>query len=146
VNQKGSFNAPFGRFKNPNTCDETNLRAVSARLHQGVFAQYEEFSAVTHRAAEGDLVYFDPPYVPLSPSSNFTAYTPDGFGFHQHQALRDVALVLKQKGAHVIVSNSACPIVEDLYADHFKIERVQARRNINSKGAGRGPIDEFIIT
>lgn len=146
VNSKGKFNTPFGKRKNPTICDEPTLRAAARALHSGVTIRLDDFMKVSERAAPGDLVYLDPPYVPLNPTSAFTAYTPDGFGLAQHEALRDVALVLKRRGVHVIVSNSACEAVERLYADKFRIERVQARRNINSKGGKRGPIDEFIIT
>lgn len=146
VNKAGQFNSPFGHRKTANICDEPTLRAAHKALHAGVSITRENFAKVVDRAAPGDLVYFDPPYVPLNPTSSFTAYTTDGFGLHQHEALRDLALILKNKGAHVIVSNSACDTVEKLYADKFKIERVQARRNINSKGGKRGPIDEFVIT
>ncbi len=146
VNKAGKFNTPYGKYKNPKICDEQNRRAVARALHAGVTVTRENFVKVVDRAAEGDLVYFDPPYVPLTQTSDFTAYTPDGFGLAQHEALRDVALILKNRGVHVVLSNSACETVEKLYADKFRIERVKARRSINSKGGKRGPIDEFIIT
>ena len=78
VNKKGKFNVPIGRYKNPKICDADNLRACSAVL-QGVEIHHQGFDAVLERAGSGDFVYFDPPYVPVSATASFTAYTSDGF-------------------------------------------------------------------
>lgn len=145
VNSKGQFNTPFGKYKNPTICDEKNLIAVAAALHNGVIVNYEDFLAVEGRAQEGDFVYFDPPYVPLSETSNFTGYTAGGFGYASQVTLRDLALRLKQKGVHVLLSNSASPVVEELYGKDFSLEPVAARRNINSVGTARGAIKEYLI-
>ena len=146
VNSKGQFNAPFGKFRNPTICDEANLCAVAAVLHNGIVINQEGFEAVETRAQEGDFVYFDPPYVPLSPTSNFTAYTPGGFGLGEHTALRDLAARLKARGVHVLLSNSGSPLVEELYGSSgFTLEPVMARRNINSVGTARGAIKEYLI-
>ena len=144
VNKSGQFNVPFGRYDNPNICDETALRLASTAL-QGVDIRQEDFSGVLDRAVAGDFVYFDPPYVPLSQSSSFTAYTQDGFTSNDQARLRDVALELKARGVTVLLSNSSSPSVDELYATGFTVERVPANRSINSKGAARGAIDELII-
>lgn len=144
VNKKrGTFNVPWGRYKNPNTCDEPNLRAVSTRL-QGVQILLQDFEAIRDLPAAGDFVYFDPPYEPLSPSSNFTAYTAHGFGPAEQERLRDLALALKSRGVHVLLSNSSAPLILDLYRDGFEVELVQASRSINSVGEGRGKIAEVL--
>ena len=72
-NRAGQFNVPFGRYVNPTICDEPNLRAASAILQQ-VDIACRRFDSVLGYAKEGDFVYFDPPYVPLSPTANFTTY------------------------------------------------------------------------
>ena len=79
VNQKGEFNAPFGRYKNPAICDEKNLRAVATAL-ENVTITCGDFEACLQEVREDDLIYFDPPYHPLSTSSSFTSYTSDNFG------------------------------------------------------------------
>lgn len=144
VNSKGKFNVPFGRYTDPAICDERTLRAASEAL-RGVEIRQEDFAAVLDRAVPGDLVYFDPPYVPLSASSSFTAYTPDGFTLKDQERLRDVARQLKARGVHVLLSNSSSEAVDALYADGFAVRRVGATRAINSKGSARGAIDELII-
>ena len=144
VNSKGRHNVPFGRYSNPTICDEPALRAASAAL-QGVDIQREDFAAVAERAVAGDFVYFDPPYVPLTASSNFTAYTADGFTSNDQVRLRDLALQLKGRGVRVLLSNSSSPAVEALYAEGFEVWRVPANRGINSKADARGAVDELII-
>ena len=78
-NSKGLFNVPFGRYKNPMICDEENLREVAKAL-KWTRLRTQCFQAVLDDAEPGDLVYFDPPYHPLSDTANFTAYHRGGFG------------------------------------------------------------------
>lgn len=142
--RRGTFNVPWGRYKNPNTCDAANLRAVSARL-QGVEIRHQGFEQLREQPQAGDLVYFDPPYEPLSVSSSFTAYTEHGFGPKDQERLRDLARELKARGVHVLLSNSSAPLILDLYRDGFQVDLVMASRAINSVGAGRGKVAEVII-
>lgn len=143
VNSRGEFNVPFGDYKNPTIVDEKNLRACSARL-QGVSLRLQSFEKVVEDAQQGDFVYFDPPYVPLSATSHFTGYTKEGFSDDVQLRLRDVCIALDRKGVKVMVSNSSAPLIHDLYRD-FRIEIVYAPRAINSKGDKRGRIEEVIV-
>lgn len=145
VNKAGKFNVPFGKYTNPTICDSDLLRACSdVMIGTGTFVEKVGFEAVMTRAEPGDLVYFDPPYLPLSETSDFTAYTNTGFNFNEQVRLRDVALRLKQKGVYVMLSNSDAPRIRELYSD-FEIDSVMAARSINSKADGRGKISELII-
>jgi DNA adenine methylase len=143
VNAKGHFNVPFGRYENPLICDAENLRACQRRL-RNVELIHGTFLVIEDRVAPGDLVYFDPPYVPLSPSSSFHQYTPGGFSADDHRALRDLCRRLDERDVPFMVSNSDAPLVRELY-DGFRVERVRAPRAINSKGGRRGLVDELII-
>lgn len=144
VNSRNVFNVPFGRYVNPKICDEPNLRACSAAL-QGVEILRDDFTSVLKRAHKGDFVYFDPPYVPLSATSYFTGYTADGFGPERQVHLRDVALKLKGKGVHVLLSNSSAGFVREIYSQGFELEEVHAARNVNCRGDGRGRILELVM-
>ncbi len=145
VNSKGHFNVPFGRHGNPTLCPAALLRACSAAL-QGVEVRHADFAEVVERAEAGDLVYFDPPYVPVSNTAYFTSYTKDAFGPDAQRRLRDVAVKLKQRGVHVLLSNSDAPFVRELYGTGaFTLHEVQATRGINSNAAARGPVGELII-
>lgn len=145
VNRRNRFNVPFGRHKNPTICDEATLRACSAAL-AGAAIEVADFEAAVAPAVAGDLVYFDPPYVPLSVTSSFTSYTSSGFGRDAQVRLRDLALALKQRGVHVLLSNSSADFVRDLYQPGFTIAEVSATRLVNSKATGRGAILELVIT
>lgn len=147
VNKDGFFNVPFNhQAKMPKICDVPNLLNVSRLLKQ-TFIYCEPFQAACQRAEYGNFYYFDPPYLPISATSNFTSYTQDGFRYIDHVDLRDCAIDLLEKGVHVLLSNSAAPAIRELYADekYFRIHEVNAARSINSDGEGRGKIKEFII-
>ncbi len=143
VNSKGQFNVPFGRFTNPNICDETNLRACHKALAKTDLA-VRDFSAILRIAKPGDFVYFDPPYVPVSKTSDFTAYSRDKFGEAKQIELATVFATLAKKGVYVMLSNSDAPLVRELYRD-FQIVPVDASRSINSKGEKRGPVGEVVV-
>ena len=144
VNKKGGFNVPMGRYKDPRVCDAVNLRAASSVL-QGVTIRHEGFDGVLERACEGDFVYFDPPYVPVSATSSFTAYTSDGFNLADQERLRDIACALKERGVHVMLSNADHPRVRKLYTPGFRKHTIQVGRAINSAATRRGSVAELII-
>jgi len=145
VNRKGGFNVPMGNYKAPKILNEDNLRACSWAL-RNVGIEREDFSAVLDRANEGDVVYFDPPYAPVSPTASFTSYTKDGFGTDDQTRLRDLALELKNKGVSVMLSNHDVPLIRELYQDDFTIETVLVARAINSRANGRGAVPEVIVS
>lgn len=82
--------------------------------------------------------------MPLNTTSSFTGYTEGGFSYDEQVRLRDECLKLREQGIRFIQSNSDCPEIRSLYKD-FEIKTVQAKRAINSKGSGRGAINEVLI-
>ncbi|EYF02183.1 DNA adenine methylase [Chondromyces apiculatus] len=144
VNRSNVYNVPFGDYTSPVICDAENLRACAEAL-RATTLRCESFEKVLDRARPGDFVYFDPPYVPLSASSNFTSYTRGGFGMTEHERLRDVAWKLKARGVHVLLSNSSAPEVHALYGERFELASVGAARAVNCKASGRGKVQELII-
>lgn len=143
VNSKNKFNVPYGDNRNAQICDEQNLEACSAALAVADL-RCEEFEGVAERAKRGDLVYFDPPYMPLSTTSYFTSYTARGFTLDDQVSLRNIARTLKSKGVTVLLSNSST--ARELYVKDFSVSAVLAARNVNSKGERRGKIAELLIT
>lgn len=144
-NQKGEFNVPFGRYKNPTICDEERLQAASAAL-QGVELCAGDFAEAVAGAGPGDFVYFDPPYVPLNATSSFTSYSRFGFDESDHRRLAATVHTLTERGCRVMLSNSSAPLVYELYEGHgYRLLPIQARRNINSKADKRGPVTELLI-
>ncbi|OKH29073.1 DNA adenine methylase [Chroogloeocystis siderophila] len=144
-NSKGEFNVPMGKYKNPQICHPELLRAVANALQ---IAQIEvrSFETILNYAnSNEDFVYFDPPYYPLSETSNFTAYSRDAFHKDDQIRLKDVCVQLAQRGVKIMQSNSDCPFIRELYRD-FKIYEIKASRAINSNAAKRGKISEVLIT
>jgi DNA adenine methylase len=144
VNSRGEFNVPMGRYANPDILNEDRLRDA-ARALQGIELVAEPFEAITTVAGPGDFVYFDPPYLPISPTSNFTSFSAEEFGQAQHRKLAEVFAMLDQQGSRLMLSNSDTALVRELYQG-FHIETVQARRMINSVKGRRGQISEVLIT
>lgn len=146
VNKQGQFNVPFGRYKSPQYCDRENLYAVSQALRH-IEILCAPFEMVLERAGAGDLVYFDPPYAPLSSTSKFTSYHANGFSTEDQKRLRDVCIELTKRNVNVMVSNSNTSIIRDLYkSSKFFVDEVQANRAINCNGERRGKLTELIIT
>ena len=98
VNSKNQFNVPYGKYKNPRILDEDNLRNINKYLNENDIAILNsDFEEATKTAKKGDLVYFDPPYVPLSVTEAFTSYTADGFGYDEQVRLRDLFIELTER-------------------------------------------------
>lgn len=144
-NQSGQFNTPYGDGR-LRAVDGDGIRSASAAL-QGVKLVCKDFSEVLAKAGVGDAAFCDPPYVPASVTSNFTAYGADGFSIADHERLADCMAGCVKRGANVLLSNSDTPESRRIFGrGQWEIERVSARRSINSKGDGRGAVGEILVT
>lgn len=145
VNNSGEFNSPFGRYKNPNIVNETTIRAVSKYLNNNnITILNGDFESALEGIKKGSFVYFDPPYHPISSSSNFTGYVQGGFDIYEQVRLRDLCNRLNEKGVKFLLSNSSTQFIEDLYKD-YNINYVKANRSINSNADKRGEVEEVLI-
>lgn len=143
VNSKGQFNVPFGKYKNPKFCDKENLLAVNKAL-KNVELVHGSFEKCLDFAEKDDFIYFDPPYVPISKSANFTSYTKDNFGKEDQIRLYEVFKELDERGCKVMLSNSYSDLIADLYSN-YQIKELRAKRAINSDASKRGAIKELLI-
>lgn len=144
VNSLGQINSPYGRYKNPNIINEVGVRALSHYLQGDIELRCGDYANCLVDLPKGSFVYLDPPYMPLSSTSSFTGYTEGGFSYNEQVRLRDECLKLREQGIHFVQSNSDCNEIRELYKD-FEMKTVQAKRAINSKGTGRGAINEVLI-
>lgn len=142
-NRRGEFNVPIGSYVNPTVFREDNLVAVSQQL-QDTEIRVNSFEHVLETAEEGDFVYFDPPYVPISATSSFTSYVGAGFDLQMQQRLAEVFTELAHRGCYVFLSNSDSEVVRELYRG-WRMETVVAGRAINSKGSGRRSVNELLV-
>lgn len=144
-NSKGQFNVPMGRYKAPRICHPELLRSVSQALKNAQI-EVKPFDAVlTMAQTQQDFVYFDPPYQPISLTSRFTEYNRYAFGEADQIRLRDTFVQLAERGVNVMLSNSDCPFIRELYQG-FKIHTILAARSINSNAEKRGKITEVLVT
>lgn len=148
VNSHGKFNVPMGRYKNPIICDSENLRNASlilGSLESHLYWQdYQKI--LTNKAQEGDFVYLDPPYDPITSTANFTGYTGAGFTKKDQECLARIFKDLDTRGCKVLLSNSDTEYVRELYVDYAKnIRQVTVRRNINSSASKRAGHTELLI-
>lgn len=148
VNSIGEFNSPFGRYKNPNIVNEVGLKAVSKYFNDADITFLSgDFESSVKGVRKGSVVYFDPPYAPISKTSNFTGYNESGFGEDEQIRLKSLCDKLTDKGIHILLSNSDCEFIRNLYSDktRYTIKLVKAKRTINSNSNSRGEVSEVLI-
>lgn len=148
VNKNGEFNTPYGH--NPNTMFKIfDLLRANSRFFNKLNVQFYsgDYQKVLKFANRNTFVYFDPPYDPISKTSNFTSYTNSGFGQDEQLRLKYAIDELTQKGVKVMLSNSDTEFIRQLYSDNiYKINEIEVYRNIASKKESRKIVSEVVIT
>jgi DNA adenine methylase len=148
VNRNGVFNVPLGKYKSPLICNSSNLRNVSLALrYSKATIKVSDYKKILlENAKEGDFIYLDPPYSPVSSTAYFTKYTNSGFHDRDQKELADVFRKLDDTKCKILLSNSSTPFVKEVYSDFAKYTKeVSAIRSINCKGSKRGGHKELII-
>lgn len=146
VNAAGRFNVPFGKYTSPRILDAEVLQAAHEALSVAEI-HLADFSFVTKQLKRGDFAYFDPPYVPVSKTANFTAYASDPFGPAEQERLASELARLKKIGVHAMLSNASTHEMRKLYVGHdFVVAEIQAARSINSDPSKRGDVTELVVT
>ncbi len=142
-NSKGGFNVPFGRHSRP-YFPLKELRAFHRKTRE-VETEFacRDFRAVFDGLEPGDIVYCDPPYVPLSATANFTAYAGNGFTAGDQRDLASLAQAAHGKGIPVLLSNHDTEMTRELYAA-AEIKRFSVRRFISRDSANRAKVPELL--
>ena len=143
VNKSGKFNTPFGGYKKPNICDEIALRAASEALRKAIIVCGDYQDVLREYAAEGDFVFLDPPYLPVTPSGDFKRYTKEQFHEDDHRVLAETIKDLEERGCRVVLTNSNHPVVMELYRD-YPMTIVQTRRHVSCRGDSRSGEDVIV--
>lgn len=143
-NAKGRFNVPFGRYKRP-YFPEKELRAFHLKAQRAEF-KLNSFEQTMAQGRQGDVIYCDPPYVPLTASANFTSYSAGGFSMAQQQLLTELARDNAARGVPVLISNHNTELTRRLYkgagADCGRAFSVQ--RYISCNGQQRDKASELL--
>ncbi len=150
VNSSGLFNVPMGAYKNPLICNKENLLEISRSL-ENVQINCGDYKECLSFIDKNTFVYIDPPYRPLTQTASFTAYSENPFNDKEQIELGEFVNKITEIGAKVVLSNSdpknsnvKDSFFDDLYSA-FSIERISAKRMINSNSAGRGKISEILV-
>lgn len=144
VNKSGGFNVPFANYKNPKIVDEANLRRAAVVLSKARIIEGDYLTVLQSEAKQGDFVFLDPPYLPISVNSDFKRYTKEQFHEDDHRRLAIEVKRLSQLGCHVVLTNSNHPLVHELYSE-YDIRILSTKRNINSHGNKRTGEDALIV-
>ena len=143
VNKSGQFNVPFGHYQNPNIADESTIRSASELLKRSTIVHGDYKEVLRKYARQGDFVFLDPPYLPISKYSDFKRYTKEQFFEEDHIELAEEVKRLQELGCYVVLTNSNHPLVHELYAP-FEIEVIQTKRYINSNSKKRTGEDVIV--
>lgn len=140
-NRKGGFNVPFGQYKKP-YFPEKEMLAFYRKARLATFRKMDFTKSFT-QARSGDVIYCDPPYVPLSNSANFTSYSSGGFTLALQQQLADLAQQTADNGIPVLISNHNTAFTKQAYHNatlhHFHVQRY-----ISCNGKKRGKAGELL--
>ena len=148
LNSSGQFNTPFGKYKNPNICNEPVLKALHDYfLSNNIEFLQGDFEESCKNVPKNSLIYFDPPYDQFDEQVNFVGYTENGFNRDEQKRLKKLCDKLIDNDCTVIVSNSSTPFIRELYGDKtkYEIHTMLAKRNINSNASKRGEVTEVLI-
>lgn len=144
VNSKNQNNVAFASYPNPKIVDEENILACSELLKTTTILE-GDFENIKPLIEKGDFVYLDPPYVPLTETSNFVSYTDQGFDNEMQIRVKNLCDYINDIGAYFMASNSSADFILDLYKD-YNVMLVNANRSLNCKGDKRGSVKEVLIT
>lgn len=143
-NRDGFFNVGWGKYEAP-YFPEIEIKAFKLKSHKCVFlnAGYRRTLAL---AADGDVVYCDPPYEPLH-GTWVSQITLLAVSQDDQIATAENCVSAHQRGAKILISNSTAPRVLELY-EHlgFTLHHVNARRAISSKGSTRETARDIVAT
>lgn len=140
-NKSGGFNVPFGRYKKP-YFPEKEMYFFIQQAKKATFV-CGDFVSLMNRARRGDVVYCDPPYVPLSSTAYFSDYATQGFSYEQQVELAKRAKHLANRGVKVVISNHDNDFTRYLYKD-AEIESFKVQRFISCTGDNRNTAKELL--
>jgi len=142
LNTHGEFNVPFGKYEKP-LLPINELKAASRRLFRFTVSDVD-FRDLFAQVGQGNAVYCDPPYLPLSNTANFTGYGIKDFTFTDQEDLVKCAVDAASKGATVIISNQYTVIARELYKNASYRKVIKVPRLLSRDGDTRMPVEEIL--
>ena len=132
---------PFGKYARPHFPSE-EMRQFVEKSKRAIFWT-ADFRRAMPRSLAGDVVYADPPYVPLNETSNFTGYHGKEFRPNDQHDLAELAIQVSQRGIPVLISNHDTGFTRSLYRAAL-LESFPVQRNISCKGDKREKVIELL--
>jgi DNA adenine methylase len=142
ANKEGEFNTPFGKYDSV-YFPTVEMKAFAEKLATAELVT-QDFRTTLNGTGEGDIVYCDPPYVPLSATANFTNYASGGFSSDDQRDLTNLCIQSAQRGAVVVVSNHDTPFTRELYQNASQVIPILVSRTISCDGKTRNKAKELI--
>lgn len=140
-NSQGGFNVPFGRYSKP-YFPQAEMKYFIEKATKADF-RCMDFKKTLAEASTDDIVYCDPPYIPLSASADFTAYTKLGFNETDQRELANMAEQLANKNIGVIISNHDTELARELYIN-AEIHSFSVSRVVGASANSRKPVQELL--
>jgi DNA adenine methylase len=134
------FNVSYGNYKTVNIIDFSHLEMVRELIINVIFI-HGDFEKTLDNEGTNDFVYLDPPYAPEK-STSFTGYTKNGFNVEKHKKLFSLIKKLKCKW---LFSNANVELVQEYFpSNEYNVNKIIARRSINSKKPGSKTVEVLI--
>ena len=143
VNKKGDFNVPFGQKKKIINFEVENLINCSKVLKETKLYSGDFYKSLQY-IKKGDFVYLDPPYAPISKTSDFTQYTKKDFKDFDQLRLKEFCDKIDKIGAKFIANNSDISFIKDIYSK-YHIIKTPISRMIAADKNSRKKVNELII-
>jgi DNA adenine methylase len=142
-NKSGGYNVPFGQYKKP-YFPEAELWFFAEKAQHATFV-CESYQQTLARVENGDAIYCDPPYVPLSKTASFTSYAGNGFNLDDQAELANVVeQVVNNKQVSVLISNHDTIWTRKIYNNATKINSINVARTISQQGNKRKKVAELL--
>lgn len=142
-NSTGGFNVPFGKYTKP-YFPEKEMMLFHTKSKSVTFLN-TDFRNISNKLNAGDVVYCDPPYVPLTDTANFTSYSKDSFGNKDQEELSLWAETNSKKGIPVLISNHDTPVTRAIYKNASSIKAIKVQRHISCDGKNRHTAKELLV-
>ena len=150
-NKSGLFNAPYGKYANPSIYKKEDIQKfhnlmIDCNLNDRGGEDFEIYlkRMISILINKKVFVYLDPPYIPISKTSSFAEYTPQGFAIFDHIRLRNTVDLLNNNGHKFLLSNSNCILTKEFFKG-YDIKTLYNNRSIAATSKSRGFIKEVII-
>jgi DNA adenine methylase len=144
TNLSGQFNVPYGRPKNDNRPNASELLQCSAQLRKATIVAGDFEDIVRTNVRRHDIVYLDPPFA-VGSRRVFKEYNGRAFATDDLIRLSSLLYYIDQCGAKFVLSYAACAEATKLF-NSWHVAKILVQRNIAGFAHHRRKSFELIIS